>query len=594
MKLGIILVHGYSGSNQNLQPLADMLIQNFGPDSVNNLCLPGHDGEPNEEKVPEFNEEIFVKAIHDSFSAYRNEGRKIVIIGHSTGGSLVLTTLKKFSLIPELLILLAVPKKIDRGYFKRWESHRSGKEPLSMVDVALMVKLINKAGQIRFDEEFPTLIIHGENDQLVLYNEAQSWFYNFSKIPRIVTFPEVDHDIFQSINGHLAADLIRRAVTDIAISGDNDSKALYSIIEVEPGLKSFFEVSPLSRTHVTLCPSGQRVLEKQPDRMSISNTDPVIANIEITTYCNLGCQFCARSELNKKNKHMSFEMFRNILALLPNTYKIVLVGLGEPLLHPQVGDFIKYAKSQGKKVGIVTNAMLLSPDVSFQLLKAGLDSIAFSIDGYNDIVSSQVRKGTDFQKVIQNIKEFMRISNSTPKASVHSISKAVFSAVSIDTVSHLKDLIDRVLDLGVDVLMLSDINFKANLEHTLWRNASENVEETVCKGVSYAFSKNLPVLSVHGLEEFGLEKRYHDFLMIPPSQLYQRSATHTWCFSPWQTLPVDVEGKITLCDCQPDFVVGNLLENTFSEIWNGKVLQKYRAEMISKNPPEACKICPRF
>ncbi len=594
MKLGIILVHGYSGSTQNLQPLADMLKQDFGPGSVDNLCLPGHERSFQGEKVPEFDEDTFIKSISDSFYIYQNEGRKVIVIGHSTGGSLVLAALQKFALIPDLLILLAVPRQINKSYFKRWELHQTGKKTVSMVDVALMVKLINKVGQIRFRNQFPTLIIHGENDQLVLCEETQSWSENFPRIPRTVTFPEVEHDIFHSTNGHLVADLIRRAVTDIAISGDHDSKALYSIVKVEPGLKRFFEVATYCRTHITLCPSGQRVLENQPEPIPIAKTDPVIANIEITTYCNLNCQFCARSELNKKNRHMSFQSFRNILALLPNTYKIVLVGLGEPLLHPEIIKFIIYTKSQGRKVGIVTNAMLLTPDVSLQLLEAGLDSIAFSIDGYNDIVSSQVREGTDFKKVIQNIKEFVRIADSTPKTPLYSVSKAVFSAVSIDTVAHFNDLIDCVSDLGADVLMLSDINFKANLKHTLWQNVSPEIEETVRKGVSYAFSKNLPVLSVHGLEEFGLEKRYQDFLMIPPAQLYHRSPSHRWCFSPWQTIPVGVEGNITLCDCQPNFIVGNLLKNNFSEIWNGKVLQKYRTEMISQDPPEACKICPRF
>jgi radical SAM protein with 4Fe4S-binding SPASM domain len=82
--------------------------------------------------------------------------------------------------------------------------------------------------------------------------------------------------------------------------------------------------------------------------------------------------------------------------------------------------------------------------------------------------------------------------------------------------------------------------------------------------------------------------------MIPPAQLYQRSATHTWCFSPWQTMPVDVEGNVTLCDCQPDYVIGNLFQSPFSEIWNGENFQRYRAAMLSQKPPEACKICPRF
>jgi radical SAM protein with 4Fe4S-binding SPASM domain len=586
MSLGIILVHGYTGSNRDLQPLADELTAHFGKDSVTNLALPGHDSE----KLPKFDENLFIATINHAISLYQNENRKIIIIGHSTGGNLALATLRRFTIKPDLLILISVPPKIDRGYFERWDSHRSGKTNLPLVDVAMMVKLINATGTTRFETEFPVLIINGENDNLVLSTEAYAWkTENFPKSARVITIPEAEHDIFKSKNSRLITDIIRRTIVDTAIRDTKYPKTINALLAVEPELQDFFKVTPGSKSHLASCPSAQRALGKKPELLPTAQNDPVIANIEITTYCNLKCQFCARAQMQKSNHQMSFALFRNILAVLPNTYKIVLVGLGEPLMHPQIIDFIQYAKSLKKKVGLVTNAMLLTPEITTRLLEAGLDSIAFSLDGSDLDLSALVRKGTDFDKVINNIREFVAISNATRQ-----ISKAVFSAVSTDTVSRLTDLVDRVADLGVDVLMLTDLNFKANLAHTLWQNTDEHIEAMVKNAISHAFSSNLPVLSVHGLEEFGLEQRYHDFLMIPPGQLYQRSTHHTWCFSPWQTIPIDVAGKITLCDCQPNFVIGNLFQDSFSNIWNGAALQKYRAEMLSGNPPEACRICPRF
>lgn len=586
MIFGIILIHGYSGSNHDLKPLADELESTFGKGAVNNLTLPGHDSG----KIPEFDENLFIDTINHSIKTFKDENRSIIIIGHSTGGNLALATISKFSIQPELLILVATPQKIDRSFFKSWDLHRKGKPAIPLVDVALMIKMINSTGSKRLKAKIPVLIIHGENDGLVPSTQSQVWKTEvFQQSSRVVSIPLADHDIFKGINNHLVIDVIRRAITDIALSSQKDMKTIDSLVEVEPYLKDFFTAAPFSESHLASCPAAQRVVGKKPGLLPTAKNDPVIANIEITTCCNLKCRFCARSQLTKSNKHMSFDLFQKILALLPNTYKIVLVGLGEPLLHPQIIDFIKYAKTLKKKVGLVTNAMLLNTSLSKQLLDAGLDSIAFSLDGSDTELSSLVRKGTNFNKVIKNIREFVAISNTTQR-----ISKAVFSAVSIDTVTRLKDLIDRVTELGVDVLMLTDLNFKANLDHTLWKNMNENIEVNIRKAVSYGFSKNLPVLSVHGLEEFGLEKRYHDFLLIPPEQLYQRSNYHARCFSPWQTVPIDVEGNITLCDCQPEFIIGNLFRNSFSEIWNGEAIQKYRAVMLSDEPPEACRICPRF
>lgn len=586
MSLGIILVHGYTGSHHDLQPLADELIADFGKDSVINLPLPGHELK----KAPEFDEKLFSETIYRSINFYQNEGRKLVVVGHSTGGNIILEALMRFSIKPEFLVLISVPQKIDQGYFERWEQHRFGKPNIPLIDVAMMVKFINSTGSKRFTTEFPALVIHGENDKLVPSSQAHAWNSKvFTKPARIVTIPLADHDIFKSANSHLLTDIILRTIGDLKSSDVKHVKTINSLIAVEPGLKDFFTTNPFSEHHLASGPGSQIVVGKKPELLPTATNEPLIANIEITTYCNLKCQFCARTRLKKGNQHMSFDSFQNILSLLPNLYKIVLVGLGEPLLHPQLIEFIMYAKSLKKKVGLVTNAMLLNTQISSRLLEAGLDSIAFSLDGADLNLSSLVRKGTDFDKVIHNIKEFVSISNSFKQ-----ISKAVFSAVSIDTVSHLKDLVGQVVDLGVDVLMLTDINFKANLNHALWQNRVEEFDDIVRKAITYAFSKNLPVLSVHGLEEFGLEKRYHDFLLVPPAQLYQRSSSHTWCFSPWQTIPIDVAGNITLCDCQPDLVIGNLWRDSFSDIWNGELIKEYRAKMLSPNPPEACMICPRF
>ena len=171
---------------------------------------------------------------------------------------------------------------------------------------------------------------------------------------------------------------------------------------------------------------------------------------------------------------------------------------------------------------------------------------------------------------------------------------ALFTAVSVKTAPYLKDLFDCAVRLGVHVVMLTDLNFKHNMDDTARQNRSEGLERTVRDAVVYAFSQGLPVLSVHGLEEFGLRQRYKEFLLIPPTALYDRSSSRTWCFSPWQTVPVDVSGNVTVCDCQPDGPVGNLLTDPFDGIWNGEAMRTYRKNMLSEAPPEPCRICPRF
>ncbi len=80
--------------------------------------------------------------------------------------------------------------------------------------------------------------------------------------------------------------------------------------------------------------------------------------------------------------------------------------------------------------------------------------------------------------------------------------------------------------------MASDLNFGKNIGQTLWQSWDESKAAQVKSGVARSSQKGLPVLSVPGLEGFGLWKRYGDYLLVPPDQLARRSARHTWCFSP--------------------------------------------------------------
>jgi len=135
MSVGIVLVHGYTGSPEDLEPLAQQLSANYNSGSVTNVCLPGHCAE----NIPHFNKEQFTDCIASAVAHYRKEKQHIIILGHSTGGILALSFLLEHSFAPHLLILAGAPKKIDASCMGRWNNHRSGKESMPFNSVAEMV-----------------------------------------------------------------------------------------------------------------------------------------------------------------------------------------------------------------------------------------------------------------------------------------------------------------------------------------------------------------------------------------------------------------------------------------------------------------------
>jgi len=378
MPVGIVLVHGYSGSPEDLEYLAGNLAAHFGSEAVSNIRLPGH----GLEKVPPFDQAVYVNFIAKAVKVHQGKRRKIVLLGHSTGGALTLAFLSKIVFRPELLILAAVPRKINAGHLARWNNHRSGKTDIPFSSLAKMISTINAAGSLQFEEDFPVLFIHGKKDKLVLPSEALAWQKNsFAGSKRLVWIPSGNHHFFSGINRAMAFDAVQRSIKDVVdYPCSHDLKVIDKLKTVEPEAEKFLQGSPFSATHLARCPSGRKLTHEHPDLAPYVAGEPVMANIEITDRCNLTCRFCARSWLPKKGSDMPLERFIRILDMLPHAYRITLVGLGEPLLHTRVAGFVGEASARGRRVALVTNAMNLDEQLSGQLLKAGLASIAFSID----------------------------------------------------------------------------------------------------------------------------------------------------------------------------------------------------------------------
>ena len=80
--------------------------------------------------------------------------------------------------------------------------------------------------------------------------------------------------------------------------------------------------------------------------------------IEITNICNLSCEFCEPH--NRLNRFMKIEEFEQILNKISNFSSYIFLHVkGEPLLHPEVDEFIKLAHKKGFSINLTTNATLL-------------------------------------------------------------------------------------------------------------------------------------------------------------------------------------------------------------------------------------------
>lgn len=126
--------------------------------------------------------------------------------------------------------------------------------------------------------------------------------------------------------------------------------------------------------------------------------------VETTTRCNLNCFMCVKQSPEGAGVEgdMRFTTFTSLVPAFHSLEALVLNGIGEPLLHPQLEEFIRKAKKnmpQGSWVGFQSNGLLLSNLRAFSLVDSGLDRICLSIDAVSPDTFRKVREGGEIEAI---------------------------------------------------------------------------------------------------------------------------------------------------------------------------------------------------
>ena len=105
------------------------------------------------------------------------------------------------------------------------------------------------------------------------------------------------------------------------------------------------------------------------------------AYLEITNVCNLACSFCHGT--NRKQHFLTLEEFDRLTDKLRGHVEFLYFHLmGEPLLHPDLGEFFRIAEERGFRVILTTNGTLLGKRMEELLSAKALYKVSISLHSY--------------------------------------------------------------------------------------------------------------------------------------------------------------------------------------------------------------------
>ena len=203
---------------------------------------------------------------------------------------------------------------------------------------------------------------------------------------------------------------------------------------------------------------------------------PLIVELDPTAVCNLACPGCISEDIIAQGNSFSGKRLLELGKELKEagTKGVVLIGGGEPLSHPSIGELIEYFGKNDIHIGITTNGTFI--DKYLKEIAEYANWTRVSVDASTEKTFDQLRPSknnkSQFNKVIKNMKQLTKIKKGKLGFSflIRSESEGVIS-----NVNEIYEAAKLAKEIGCDYFEIKpSYNYKNGMAHTLVKH-SENI-----------------------------------------------------------------------------------------------------------------------
>ncbi len=288
---------------------------------------------------------------------------------------------------------------------------------------------------------------------------------------------------------------------------------------------------------------------------------PMSIAIEPTTSCNLRCPECPSGlrSFTRPTGMLQAELFKKTIDELAQTLSyLTFYFQGEPYLHPQFLDLVQYASLQKIYTATSTNAHYLNDEMAKRTIKSGLDRLIISMDGTTQETYEAYRVGGKLDKVIEGARNIIRW-----KKELKSLTPfVVFQFLVVKPNEHQIEEVNRLArEIGVDHVVLKTAQIYD------YKNGSDLIPT---------------------IEKYSRYQKQDDGTYAIKNELLNH------CWKMWQSCVITWDGKVVPCcfDKDAHYVMGDLQQQSFKEIWQSEKYNSFRASILrSRDEIEMCKNC---
>jgi len=252
-------------------------------------------------------------------------------------------------------------------------------------------------------------------------------------------------------------------------------------------------------------------------------------------------------------------LFKDLIdELHPYLQYLTFYFQGEPYLNKGFLEMVKYASDKNIYTATSTNGHYLNKDNSLKTVQSGLDRLIISIDGTTQETYSSYRKGGQLKKVIQGSKNII-------EAKRHLQSRKPFTIFQFLVVQPNEQQIEEVQSLAKEI-GIDQVKFKT------------------AQIYDYKYGSDL----------IPKNDKYSRYKANPDGTYSIKNQLLNQCWKMWHSCVITWDGSVVPCCFDKDAThsFGNVAEDGFSNIWNGRRYKEFRNAILkSRKEVDICANC---
>lgn len=272
---------------------------------------------------------------------------------------------------------------------------------------------------------------------------------------------------------------------------------------------------------------------------------PKVIEIQFHNKCNSNCLICPYKDMNYSYKKMTNELFEKFLNEIDESKlkKIIPYLNNEPFLDVEFINKVKRIRNKFKKleIEISSNVSMIREEDIIEMSHLDITELRLSVFGYKKDTYNRIMPYLNYEKTFEELK---KISN------IMSKSNTIISIVMIDNGE-------------IDEQEFIDM-------------------KKMCNELGFNF------------ERWGFLDR-SDNVTYKSNNVYNEDVSYCEQNRPLERMHILSDGRVIFCcqDWAHSLVVGNINDNTISEVWNSSIYNDARDSLYikEKDSPLICKKC---